>query len=160
VFSVDPGVTTGWAYIKDADVATLPQGECDLDMVCGQFGGDENQQAIDLFKLITFGWPCCVVVEDFIPQALNKERHFLSPIRVTAKLELLLWQSDRRYIKQMPSLAKGTITDEYMRSAMMWSPGQPHANDAVRHGLTFLRRVVRSPHMVEALLKPLGIDVL
>jgi len=159
VFAVDPGVTTGWALLEDIDLATIPQGECDLTWVAGQMGGSEDQQAIDMFRIIMHVMPAVVVIEDFIPQMLNKERHFLSPVRVTSKLELLLFQADRRHTKQMPSMAMSTITDDYMRSATLWTPGQPHANDAVRHGVTFLRRAVMHPALVDVLLSPLGLDL-
>lgn len=144
--------------MKDVDIATLPQGECDINVMAGQMGGDENQQAIDLFKIIDYAWPCAVVIEDFVPQMLNKERHFLSPVRITSKLELLLWQVNRRHVKQMPSMAKSTISDEHLKVVMMFQPGMPHANDACRHGLTFLRRVVRSPWFYDKLIEPIGLD--
>ncbi len=158
VFGVDPGVTTGWAFLRDVDLDHIPEGECDIDMMCGQFSGIEDQQAIDMAKIIDYAWPCAVVIEDFVPQHLNKDRHFLSPVRVTAKLELLLYQRDRRCTRQMPSTAMSTIHDDYMREIGMWSAGQPHANDAVRHGLLFLRRAADDPQMAHDLLEPLGFD--
>jgi hypothetical protein len=159
VFAVDPGVTTGWAYVKDADLTTIPQSECDLNVLAGQMMGDENQQAIDLYKLIVYAWPVCVVIEDFVPQMMNQARHFLSPVRITSKLELLLFQGDKRHIKQMPVTAKSTIRDDYMRSAGLWQPGQPHANDAIRHALVLLRRIEDNPVMAEHMVEPLGISI-
>lgn len=151
VFSIDPGVTTGWAYIRNADLATLPASECDLDLMATQINGDENQQAKDLYRIINYSWPVAVVIEDFVPQKLNKDRWFLSPVRIAAKLELLLWEDNRRMFRQMPSLAMRTISDDYLRSAMLFNVGQPHANDAVRHGLTFLRTCLAHPELVEQL---------
>lgn len=155
VFCVDPGVTTGWALLRGL---ALPQDENSIDMLCGQFMGSEDQQALDMAKIIDTIGKCVVVIEDFVPQQLNKDRHFLSPIRVTAKLELLLYQRNLQCTKQMPSTAKATIKDDYMREIGLWTPGQPHANDAVRHGLLFLRRWELFPDLARGLLEPLGID--
>jgi hypothetical protein len=122
--------------------------------------GDENQQAIDLFKIVAHVWPAVVVIEDFIPRQLNQQRHFLSPVRVMSKLELLLFQTDRRHAKQSAAMAMSTISDDYMRAAGLWTPGQEHANDAVRHGVLFLRRAMTTPQLAVDLLSPLGLDVI
>jgi hypothetical protein len=158
VFGVDPGGTTGWAYAKSVDVATLPAGECDMDMIASEMSGDENQQAYDLFRLIKQVWPVAVVIEDFIPQRLNKERHFLSPVRITAKLELLLWQDEKRWWRQMPSLAMNTITDQHLKAIDLWLPGSPHANDAQRHVLTYTRMLLKHPERHGQLISPRDIN--
>jgi hypothetical protein len=158
VFAIDPGVTTGWCYVKEANMTTLPMADAALAVVAGQMGGDENQQALDLMKIIAHVWPCAVVVEDFVPQMLNKDRWFLSPTRITAKLELLLWQADHHMLQQMPSLAKSTITDDYLKTCGHYRSGKPHANDAIRHAMTYLRRVKQQPLLHSKLLEPVGIN--
>jgi hypothetical protein len=154
IFAVDPGATTGWALAKDVDVATLPNGDCDIDMIASEFAGDENQQAYDLWRITQQVWPCAVIIEDFIPRKLDQSRHFLSPVRVTAKLEYLLWKSERRWWKQMPALAMSTISDDYLRATGLWLPGHPHANDAQRHALTYTRMLLKHPERHEQLLTP------
>jgi hypothetical protein len=57
-------------------------------------------------------------------------------------------------------LAKSTIQDDYMRAAGLWSPGQVHANDAMRHAILFLRRASKHPQFVEAYQRPLGLDLM
>jgi hypothetical protein len=120
--------------------------------------GEEYQQSLELFRLIRVCWPCAIIIEDFIPRQLNKERHFLSPVRVTNQLTMLLYLTDRRWTLQQPSLAKSTISDTYLRSIMQYDPARPHANDAVRHILTFGRRVVRHHRLYDDLLTPLGLN--
>jgi hypothetical protein len=154
VFGIDPGVTTGWAFAKDVDLAHYPQNEADLDIVASQMAGTENQQAYDLFRLIKSQWPVAVVIEDFIPRKLDKSRHFLSPVRITEKLDILLWTNEKRHWRQMPSTAMGTITDDWLKHCGLWLPGQPHANDAQRHVLCYLRTLIDHPERHGQLIAP------
>jgi hypothetical protein len=158
VFGIDPGGTTGWSYIKDANLANLPQGESDLHIIAGQMSGDEDQQAIDLVRIINNVWPVAVIIEDFIPRKLDQSRHFLAPVRITAKIELLLWQNEHRWWRQMPALAKSTITDDRLKATELYQPGKPHANDATRHGLTYLRMLIEHPERHEQITSPRGLS--
>ena len=158
VFGVDPGGTTGWAYAKDVDLATLPQGECDMDIIASEMSGDEDQVAWDLWRIIKQVWPVAVIIEDFIPRKLDKSRHFLSPVRITAKLEFLLWQNEKRWWRQMPALAMSTISDEHLKATGLWIPGAPHANDAQRHALTYTRMLLKHPERHEQIISPRTIN--
>jgi hypothetical protein len=158
VFGIDPGVTTGWAFAKDVDLSRYPHNEAELDIVASQMTGTENQQAFDLFRLIRSQWPCAVIIEDFIPRKLDKSRHFLSPVRITEKLDILLWQDEKRHWRQMPSTAMGTITDNHLKYLGMWLPGEPHANDAQRHVLTYLRMLIDHPERHGQLVAPRLLD--
>jgi hypothetical protein len=152
ILGVDPGTTTGWALARNVDVGSLPHGDGDIDIVASEFAGDENQQAFDLWRITQQYWPMAVIIEDFIPRKLDQSRHFLSPVRVTAKLEYLLWKSERRWWKQMPALAMSTITDDYLRQTGLWVPGHDHANDAQRHVLTYTRMLLQHPERHEQLI--------
>lgn len=162
VFAIDPGGTTGWALALDADPALLPGIEPDLQILSAQIMGDEHQQCFDLAHIYRaaskrYGH-IAVVIEDFIPRIFNQERHFLSPVRITAGFTQLLWADGVRWELQQPSLAKSTISDDYLRSIVQHSPGKPHANDAVRHAITYLRRVKQIPEIHEGLLEPIGLE--
>src|SRR5262245_8770031 len=159
VFDIDPGVTTGWAYINGADLVTLPAGDGALDITASEMGGDENQQARDLWRIINTVWPVAVVIEDFIPRKLDQSRHFLSPVRITAKIEYLLWEHEKRWWKQMPALAMSTIPDVYLKDTELWIPGKPHANDAQRHALTYLRMLLNHPERHEQITTPRSLEV-
>jgi hypothetical protein len=162
IFAIDPGTTTGWAYVAEADPGLTPHGDCDLPIACGQMSGEEYQQAYDLWRLIDKTcWPCAIIIEDFIPRQLNQQRHFLSPVRVTAQLTMLLWLKQRQWLLQSASLAKSTITDDRLRGADLYNVGQPHANDATRHLLTFLRRVnMKGRRLYDELLEPSGLSTM
>jgi hypothetical protein len=160
VFAVDPGTTTGWCFARGVDPDTTPHTECDWDIASGQMAGEEYQQAYDLWRLIKRVGDCAVIIEDFIPQQLNKERWFLSPVRITSQLTMLLWIDKRVWMLQAPSLAKSTISDDYMRAIGLWSPGEPHANDAVRHALLFTRRVGRHHMLYGQATRPRGLDTM
>lgn len=160
VFAIDPGTTTGWAFVKGADTLTTPHTDDDLPIACGEMSGEEYQQSYDLYRLIDRMWPCAVVIEDFIPMKINKERWFLSPVRVTNQLTMLLWLKDRRWLLQQPSLAKTTIDDATLKGFDLFNKGKPHANDATRHLLTFLRRAKQKPQMYKDLIEPRGLDTM
>jgi hypothetical protein len=158
IMGIDPGTTTGWAVMQDVDPATSPQTDCDINVMSQQLNGDEYQIAHDLYRIVRALWPIAVVIEDFVPQQLNKQRWFLSPVRITNQLTMLMWEDKRSWLLQMPSLAFATIPDEYLKSINMYKPGKAHANDATRHCLTFIRRVQKHPELYGQLIEPRGID--
>jgi hypothetical protein len=143
VLAIDPGGTTGWAVIGvhpdamsgDPDVGVIANIEF---WAAGQFTGEENDQADEILALISH-WPSArLVIEDFILRKQSQARELLSPVRLTSILE---WAVRPRYfIKQQPSLAMGTITDDRQKAMGFWVPGQEHARDGLKHGLTFLKR--------------------
>lgn len=158
VFAVDPGTTTGYAYIREADPATIPASECDFAIVTDQISGDEYQQAHDLYRIIDWAWPVAVVWEDFIPRMINKQRWFLSPVRIANMATMLMWEDKRSWCWQSPSLAMGTITDDYLKSIGQYQKARPHANDATRHALTLIRRIANEPKMYRQLTEPRGLE--
>jgi len=165
IFAIDPGTTTGWAYLREAETRIGPAGDCDLEIACAEMSGEEYQQSFDLSRLIDRAWPCAVVIEDFIPRQLNKERWFLSPVRITNQLTMLLWLKDRQWALQNASLAKQTIKEEHLRGSGLWNAGKPHANDATRHALTLLRRFAGSGKgqgrgLYDSLLEPRGLKTM
>lgn len=126
----------------------------------GQFTGREDDQADEMISLVE-AWPdrSPIVVEDFILRQFRQDRTLLSPVRINAKFEYLLRNTGigkrrgfgpgrgrgRQFILQQPSMAKTTISDERLKAIdngkyYRLTAGRPHARDAIRHVLTFLRR--------------------
>jgi len=150
VFAVDPGETTGWAVVSVPPESLLDRSINlleDMEFDCGQLTGSEDAQAERLCDLaITFDGP--VIIEDFTLRQFRMDRSLLSPVRVTAKLEYDIYlvnkdvgkESQIRIKKQQPSLAKSTATDARLKEWGLWEVGAPHARDAIRHAVTFLRR--------------------
>lgn len=150
VFAVDPGETTGWALLTVSAACLLDRRTSlfeDLEFDCGQVTGSEDIQAVELGEMLwQFRGP--VIIEDFILRQFRQDRSLLAPIRLTAKLEYEIYISNeqrgntgkQRVKKQQPSLAKTTATDERLKEWGLWEVGAPHARDAIRHAVTFLRR--------------------
>lgn len=151
VLAVDPGGTTGYAGIR-LDLATVLRGRAPIsraiqEWTCGQIDGDENEQILYLKNYILKVTSCAVVIEDFSLRKFNRDRELLAPVRVTAALEWAIWQTDRvtkqniHIIKQMPALAMTCATDDRLKRTGLYRKGEEHARDAVRHAVTYLRRL-------------------
>lgn len=144
VISFDPGGTTGWSIFQCHPESLIQNDVRVLDNIdywkMGQFSGLENKQATECFELVK-SWPgCAVVIEDFILRKMSKDEDLLAPVRLIAKIELLLWQEGIRSFRQQPSEAKTTATDERLKSWGLYVPGEEHARDASRHSITWLRK--------------------
>lgn len=143
--SFDPGGTTGWALFQVWMEALRSSDYSILDNVAfwsaGEFTGPEVRQAEQMVELVRH-WPGChVVVEQFVLRQLQVD---LAPERLNARFESLLARDvpAKSFILQQPALAKSTITDDTLSRAGLSAAlaGKPHAKDAVRHNLTWLRR--------------------
>lgn len=148
----DQGGTTGWSvfgiwpeamYRKDlkilAHVAAWSAGE---------FTGNEAQMTDQMMALVeAWGDDAKVGYEDFILQKFLMSRDLLSPVRMSARFEDRMYMAARDHQIQKPqlaSLAMRTVTDERLKAWGFWLPGQDHARDAVRHNITWLRRIKES----------------
>lgn len=148
----DPGGTTGWSVVSVHDVAMRDKDYKILENVVhrawGQFTGPMTSQVAEMLEMVSEWETAKIVIEQFILRKFTADPCLLDPVRVTAAFEFGL--ADRRkkrdtpraVIFQQPSLAMTTMTDERLR-AIGWlegTAGQPHARDAERHNLTWLRR--------------------
>jgi hypothetical protein len=144
----DPGGTTGWALLSFPET-NLYHGHIfeGLEFDCGQFDGSEKRQSAGI-ALMLGEYKGPVVIEDFILRQYRKDPELLSPVRMTSRIENTIEWMERaeprrepiHVFKQQPALAMSTATDGRMKKWGLWTPGQPHANDAVRHAITFIRR--------------------
>ncbi|AXH49791.1 RuvC-like resolvase [Gordonia phage Pleakley] len=171
VVAFDPGGTTGWSIMRlDIerlfDKKTRPHemitqwwhGEIDCGAMSGNAGSSALAQGYDLGesetgeaagvflceRLIHLGGGIprsAVVIEDFILRTQTQARDALSPVRITAALQQLLWEGkDVTTYKQQPSEAKTTCTDDRLKQWGFWTPGSRHARDADRHAILFVRK--------------------
>lgn len=140
VLSLDPGGTTGWAIFQVHPLAMT--GDPTIPVMAnvewwdsGEFTGPQNDQ-IDQIMAMVDEWPHArLVTEDFHLRQVNA---VLDPVEINA---ILRWACRPRYwVKQMSSLAMGTVTDERQKAWGYWVPGKPHARDAIKHNITFLKR--------------------
>jgi hypothetical protein len=134
ILSLDPGGTTGVAslyyandFIKLMSVTQVP-GSLDgfLEWVSGQ-----RLESFDV-----------VVCEDF---SLRSGVHApdLSPVYIIGALTSLC-KGKVELVLQMPS-QKSLCDDKRLKVMGMHTPGQPHGNDAVRHGIIYLRNKKHIP---------------
>lgn len=128
----------------------------DMEFDCGQITGPEDLQAQEIGGMLwSFKGP--IIIEDFILRQFRQDADLLAPVRMIAKIEYEIFTSNeqrgksnqQRIKKQQPSLAKSTATDDRMKEWGLWIPGQPHARDALRHGITFLRRAKTDRKILE-----------
>lgn len=169
VIAFDPGGTSGWAVLSVHPEALVCPDVAILDNMThesfGQITGDEFVQ-VDEMIAICQAWPSAVLVtEHFILQKFRQDENLLSLVRLNSALRYGLYAvSDpkvrRRVYRQNAALAMTTITDERLRRLGYWerSVGQPHARDAIRHGLTFLRRLKTQDSLLTEVF-PLIFDV-
>jgi hypothetical protein len=156
VVSLDPGGTTGWCVFSVYPDCLV---ENDISILAsithwrsGQIVGPETQQEDSILELLAM-WPgAAVCTEQFIPRQANMGDEMYSPMRLNVLVKWAMRRGfdgvdefgnpPRQTFTQQPSLAMGTATDARLKDWGLYerSGGQEHARDAVRHGITFLRR--------------------
>ena len=157
VISIDPGGTTGWSLMCVEPYALSDPDERILrNITLHQHGElpsndtpDGYNEVTDILIDLIMTWPqAAVVIEDFVIRNPNRSREFLSPVRITEKLDYILWKHDRTWHRQTPADAKTTATDARLREwGLFVAPASKmvHARDADRHGITFLRKIKDEP---------------
>lgn len=134
ILALDPGGTTGvCALVKD-------------ELYVGQLGPDEHHR--ELFNLVSRGssliptewyypyWDT-VIYESFqYRNSLTKAD--LIPVEYIGVIKIGAHVSRTRTQSQTPSMAKKLFDDQKVKALGLWTPGLPHANDAVRHMLYYL----------------------
>ena len=159
VVALDPGGTTGWSVMV-VEPDCLSEDEVSVlasitHHAHGEVGGDENEQAVALGELVA-AWPgCTLVIEKFTLRTFKRSAELLSPVRITAKVDLIVAQqlygveAGVKVWYQEPSLAKNTATDQRLRDWGLYQRegGLEHARDADRHAITFLRRASTSKQL-------------
>lgn len=171
VVAFDPGGTTGWSMMRldlgklldpkvraHEVVASWYHGEIDCGSQSGSAANAAQAHGTDLGqaetgeaagiamceRLVGIAGPrrTAVVIEDFILRTQTQSRDALSPVRITAGLNQLLWETKTvTMFKQQPSEAKTTCTDDRLKQWGFYDRGSRHARDADRHALVFLRKV-------------------
>lgn len=151
LISLDPGGTTGWTMICLEPWALSDPTEKVLSNIMmhhhGQLASHDTQagynEVADTLMTLIQTWPdSAIVIEDFVIRNNNRTREFLSPVRITEKLDYALWKHNRSWFRQQPSEAKTTATDDRLKRWKMWQSegNMVHARDADRHAITFLRK--------------------
>lgn len=152
----DPGMTVGWCVISVWTQAL----ECSKYRILnniagwsvGEFVGSESEVVDQMVGLVE-AWEDDklrgVGIEDFILRKFSMGRELLSPVRVTSRFEDRMYTGGRSQLllpKQQADLAMSTVTDERLKRWGLYVPtvGKEHARDALRHALTWLKRLKSS----------------
>lgn len=148
----DQGGTTGWAIVSVWPEAIHLDNYSILRNIAGwsagEFIGSEGAQTDQMVNLV-LAWDgdlASVGLEDFILRKMLPGRELLSPVRIGARFEdrLYTMKMDALLVPpQLPALAMETIPDNRLKLWGFWPPlvGLPHARDALKHGLTHLKRL-------------------
>ena len=171
IIGVDPGVTTGVAIatLQRKEIGSLADVFVEMGQLSYGFSGNgfdiiesasaeegEAKVAAEIAQLvrtaILHGSRVVLVIEDFVVRRFDSSREFLSPVRITARIQQELFNDTIcqgvTVAMQSPSDAKQTCTDERMKK---WGV-QPkthkdrHGLDAARHCVLFIRKLMANPN--------------
>ena len=171
IIGIDPGVTTGVAVasLRGKEVGSLADVFLEMGQLSYGFSGNgtdiiasasaeegEAKVATEIAKLVRtavlHGSRVVLVIEDFVVRRFDSSREFLSPVRITARIQQELFNDTIcegvTVVMQSPSDAKQTCTDERMKK---WGI-QPkthkdrHGLDAARHCVLFIRKLMANPN--------------
>lgn len=133
IVSLDPGGKTGWALFQYTD-------ETEPELL--DFGQVDNglQGFIEWFDKEGIDE---VVCESFTLRPGVKFPD-LSPVQIIGALEAILHKTQVKITYQPPS-SKPLCDDDRLKSIGMHKPGLGHANDAIRHGIIYLRKIKHMP---------------
>lgn len=171
IIGVDPGVTTGVAIatLQRKEIGSLADVFVEMGQLSYGFSGNgfdiiesasaeegEAKVAAEIAKLVRtavlHGSRVVLVIEDFVIRRFDSSREFLSPVRITARIQQELFNDticqEVTVAMQSPSDAKQTCTNERMKK---WGI-QPktykdrHGLDAARHCVLFIRKLMANPN--------------
>lgn len=171
IIGVDPGVTTGVAIatMQGKEVGSLADVFVEMGQLSYGFSGNgfdiiesasaeegEAKVAAEIAQLVRTAVlhrsRVVLVIEDFVVRRFDSSREFLSPVRITARIQQELFNDTIcqgvTVAMQSPSDAKQTCTDERMKK---WGI-QPkthkdrHGLDAARHCVLFIRKLMANPN--------------
>lgn len=171
IIGIDPGVTTGVAVasLRGKEVGSLADVFLEMGQLSYGFSGNgtdiiasssqeegEAKIAAEIATLVRtavlHGSCVVLVIEDFVVRRFDSSREFLSPVRITARIQQELFNDTIcegvTVVMQSPSDAKQTCTDERMKK---WGI-QPkthkdrHGLDAARHCVLFIRKLMANPN--------------
>lgn len=171
IIGVDPGATTGVAIatLQRKEIGSLADVFVEMGQLSYGFSGNgfdiiesasaeegEAKVAAEIAQLVRtavlHGSRVVLVIEDFVVRRFDSSREFLSPVRITARIQQELFNDTIcqgvTVAMQSPSDAKQTCTDERMKK---WGI-QPkthkdrHGLDAARHCVLFIRKLMANPN--------------
>ncbi len=137
VLAFDPGETTGFARFEDglltwSEELDTPTVMSSATMLNRLIGNKPSTRALGDVE---------VVVENYQVFKWRAKQHVgdtLHTPRMIGCIETICALKNISLTKQTPQNAKGFVTDAKMKAWHMYVPGQPHARDAIRHGIFYV----------------------
>lgn len=135
ILCLDPGGTTGWAFVHYAE-DTEPFVSAHGQIAGGLIG------FLHWYESLGVSWQE-TVCESFIlrPGVHGAD---ITPAYVIGALESLAFNRQETVTYQAPSQKK-LCDDDVLKRMGLHHPGKPHANDAIRHGIIYLRNKKHLP---------------
>lgn len=134
VLAFDPGGTTGWA------MATLIHEDAKSFVYhSGQIGPEEHH--LRLYNFMTNGWspvPSELVCESFEYRNMSRKGLELVSKEYIGIIKFFSEQTATPLTFHTASAAKTFVPDDKIKALDLWTPGQPHAMDSMRHLLRYL----------------------
>lgn len=136
IYSFDPGETTGWCHIsihEDGEVGVFNCGETDhLGIGNMLFDNQALKHVLSKKEIETV-----FVIEKFIMNSKITQSPW--SLETTGLIRYFALRYNVPLIDtQKPSEVKNLITNDVIKRAGFWVPGQGHAMDSVRHCLWYL----------------------
>jgi hypothetical protein len=125
--AVDPGDTTGWAFM------TMHEYWSPGNVTAGQHFANDFLDWIT--KTPQFLDPSCLILVESFTVTAQTARLSQQPVamEVIGVLKFLARRSGTRLEMQTPAAAKRFCSDAQLRKIGLWHPGKDHARDAIRH---------------------------
>lgn len=135
IVALDPGGTTGWAMLAISD-----RGRTYWDL--GQLGPDEHH--LELYNMIDRMYARAqddnfiIVCERFEYRAYSRPGLVLDSREYIGVAKLFAAQKQVPFVLQSAAQGKGLVTDQNIKKLGLWSAGNRHAMDALRHLLYYV----------------------
>jgi hypothetical protein len=130
---LDPGHTTGYAVFNTGE---------NMSFVSGQINTETSEDFIHLWDFMIDHSPYCIYYESFRLYAHKSQAQINNEFITCQVIGIIkLWaEMNKISINQTtPQKVKSIWTDQKLKKFGFHKPSQPHANDAMRHGLTILQ---------------------
>ena len=133
VVAIDPGETTGLTYMVGSVVGESIQVKTPTV--------EDLEELLRWLNSLRAAYHVNVaVIESYRIFSWKAEQHVWAGLHTPQLIGALrLWFRMERIpvVMQSPQVAKGFVTDQKLKDWDLWVKGQPHARDAIRHGIYF-----------------------
>ena len=126
ILSIDPGGTTGWAFVDEDHLDLVTAGQAKQFEFCQM----AEAHAIGVHKTPAD----VIVIESYTvtPATIKLTREYAA-LEIIGTCRYLAEAHGRKFKLQTPAAAKRFMTPERLRNLGWWRPGEDHARDALRH---------------------------